>query len=110
MPSEMDPQADILKIIANIDRVIHSPARLMILTYLYVVESGDLVYLMRQTGLTWGNLASHVSKLEEAGYIKIEKEFVNRKPRTWLELTKAGRTAFQNYRKQLTEALGALPD
>ena len=110
MSSEKDYEDDVLNIISNIDRVIHSPARLMILTYLYVVESGDLVYLMRQTGLTWGNLASHVSKLEEAGYIKIEKEFVDRKPRTWLELTAQGRTAFQNYRKQLTEALNGLPD
>ena len=82
----------------------------MILTYLFVVESGDLVYLMRQTGLTWGNLASHVSKLEEAGYIKIEKEFVDRKPRTWLQLTEAGRTAFQSYRQQMTAALGGLPE
>ena len=110
MSPKKSREDDVLNIIANIDRVIHSPARLMILTYLYVVESGDLVYLMRQTGLTWGNLASHVSKLEEAGYIKIEKEFVDRKPRTWLQLTETGRNAFQNYRKQLTAALNGLPE
>ena len=86
-----------LQPIADIDRIIHEPARLMILALLYVVESGDFTFLMRQTGLTWGNLSSHMSKLEAAGYIEVEKEFVGRKPRTMLRLTDEGRAAFQEY-------------
>ncbi len=56
--------------LADIDQVIHAPARLMVLTYLYVVESADYVFLVRLTGLTWGNLSTHLTKLEEAGYIR----------------------------------------
>ena len=90
-----------LKSIADLDRVIHEPSRLMIIALLYVIESGDFTFLMQQTGLTWGNLSSHMSKLEMAGYVEVEKEFVNRKPRTMLRLTNDGRLAFQNYREQM---------
>ena len=55
--------------LADINQIIHAPARLMVLTYLYVVESADYVFLMHLTGLTWGNLSTHLTKLEEAGYI-----------------------------------------
>jgi DNA-binding transcriptional ArsR family regulator len=65
-----------LKPLAQIDRVIHEPARLLILAYLSVVESADFLFLMNQTALTRGNLSSHLSKLETAGYIEIKKEFV----------------------------------
>ena len=61
--------------INKIDRLIHEPARFTILAYLYFTESADFLFLMRQTGLTGGNLSSHLSKLEAAGYISIEKEF-----------------------------------
>lgn len=60
--------------LAEIDRVIHAPARLMVLTYLYVVESADYIFLMQLTGLTWGNISTHLRKLEEAGYVEIEKK------------------------------------
>ena len=96
--------------IAEIDRVIHEPARLMIMAYLYVVESADFLFLMHQTGLTHGNLSSHMSKLEAAGYIEIVKEFVDRKPHTMLKLTKEGRTAFQAYRKSMMQVLDDLPE
>jgi DNA-binding transcriptional ArsR family regulator len=99
-----------LQPIADIDRIIHEPARLMILALLYVVESGDFTFLMRQTGLTWGNLSSHMSKLEEAGYIEVEKEFVGRKPHTMLHLTDEGRAAFQAYRQSMKQVLDDLPD
>jgi len=59
---------DSLSEIINIDRLVHSPARLSILTYLSVVEEGDAVYLLNQTGLTWGNLSANVTRLQEAGY------------------------------------------
>jgi DNA-binding transcriptional ArsR family regulator len=73
--------------IISIDRIIHEPARLIILAYLFVVESADFLFLMRQTGLTRGNLSSHMSKLEAAGYVEVKKEFVDKIPHTLLSLT-----------------------
>ena len=94
-----------MEAIDRLDRVIHEPARLKIMTHLYVVESGDFVYLMRTTGLTRGNLSSHMTKLEEAGYVEVIKEFINRKPVTMLSLTDEGRTAFLEYRKNMALAI-----
>jgi DNA-binding MarR family transcriptional regulator len=99
-----------LQPIANLDRLIHEPARLMILAVLYVVESADFTFLMRQTGLTWGNLSSHMSKLEEAGYIEVEKTFKGKRPNTMLCLTEEGRSAFRDYRHSLKQMLDDLPD
>jgi DNA-binding MarR family transcriptional regulator len=96
--------------IAEIDRLVHEPARLMILTILYVVESADFLYLMRQTGLTRGNLSSHLSKLEAAGYIDVKKEFIDKIPRTLLRLTDTGREAFQTYRQDMIQVLEDLAD
>jgi DNA-binding MarR family transcriptional regulator len=56
---------------------------------------------MQQSGLTFGNLSSHMKKLEEAGYIEVQKEFVNRRPRTLLKLTLQGKKAFENYRQKM---------
>jgi DNA-binding MarR family transcriptional regulator len=89
----------------DIDKLIHEPARLLIMTQMYVVEEADFVYLMRKTGLTWGNLSSHMTKLETAGYIDVEKEFVEKKPHTILRLTEDGRKAFQQYRKKMKKVL-----
>jgi len=97
-----------LQPIADIDRLVHEPARLMILAVLYVVESADFLFLMHQTGLTRGNLSSHMSKLEAAGYIDIKKEFVGKIPRTLLRLTGKGREAFQAYRQDMIQVLGDL--
>ena len=99
-----------LPVLENLDRVIHSPARLMILTFLYVVDGGDMVYLASQTGLTWGNLSANVRKLEEAGYVDVEKRFVGRKPQTSVKLTDTGREAYRAYREQLKGVLDDLPD
>lgn len=99
-----------LQTIVDIDRVVHEPARLMILATLYVVESADFLYLMHQTGLTRGNLSSHMSKLETAGYIYIKKEFVGKIPRTLLRLTDQGREAFQTYRQGMIQVLEDLAD
>jgi DNA-binding MarR family transcriptional regulator len=96
--------------ITSIDRVIHEPARLMILAYLYVVESADFLFLMRQTGLTRGNLSSHLSKLETTGYVDIKKEFVDKIPRTLLALTPDGREAFRVYKQSMKQVLDDLPD
>ncbi len=89
----------------DIDKVIHEPARLKIIAQLYVVDSADMVFLMRQTELTWGNLSSHVTKLENARYIEVTKEFVEKKPRTTLKLTTEGRKAFEMYRENIKRML-----
>ncbi len=98
------------KPIAEIDKLIHEPARLLIMAYLYVVESADFVFLVRQTGLTWGNLSAHLSKLEAAGYVDIVKEFVGKKPHTMLNLTEEGCAAFREYRQNMKQVLGNLPE
>ena len=92
---------DSLSEIMNIDRLVHSPARLSILTYLSVVEEGDAVYLLNQTGLTWGNLSANVTRLQEAGYIEVVKEFKDKKPHTLLKLTDRGRKAFHDYQNNM---------
>jgi len=96
--------------LADIDQIIHAPARLMVITYLYVVESADYIFLMRLTGLTWGNLATHLSKLEEAGYISVEKEFKGKKPHSIIRLTAQGRAAFKVYKKSMQKILDDLPE
>ena len=85
----------------DVDRVIHEPARLSIMAHLYVVDSADALFLQRQTELSWGNLSSHMSRLEKAGYIEVKKSFIGKKPSTLLKLTKKGRNAFEKYRKQM---------
>ena len=87
----------------DIDRMIHEPARLKIMAHLYVVESADFLFLMRQTGLTHGNLSAHMSKLEAVGYIEVEKEFIGKKPHTMLHLTDEGRVAFKEYSQKMKQ-------
>jgi len=94
---------------ADIDRLIHEPARLMIVATLFVVEKADFLFLMRQTGLTQGNLSSHMNKLEAAGYIDVEKTFRGKRPHTVLRMTDAGRAAFAEYRARMEQVLGDLP-
>jgi DNA-binding MarR family transcriptional regulator len=96
--------------LADLDRTIHSPARLMIMTNLYVVESAEFIALMNLTGLSWGNLSTHLSKLEEAGYVAMEKGFRGKKPYTMVRLTPQGRAAFKAYKEQLQDVLDELPD
>jgi len=96
--------------LAGIDQVVHAPARLMVLTYLYVVESADYVFLMRLTGLTWGNLSTHLGKLEQAGYVEIQREFRGKKPHSTVRLTEQGRDAFREYRRSMRQLLDDLPD
>ena len=93
----------------NIDRLIHEPTRLMIMTQLYVIESADFLFLQHQLQMTPGNLSSHLSKLEDAGYVEIVKEFIERKPHTALKLTKKGRSAFKQYQKNLKEVFEDIP-
>ena len=100
---------DELKAIQNIDKIIHEPARLLLMAHLFVVESADFLFLQRQTGLTWGNISSHLRKLENAGYVEVEKEFIDKKPHTTLKLTDEGRNAFKEYRKNMKQVFEDLP-
>jgi DNA-binding transcriptional ArsR family regulator len=106
--SPAEPSSEDLQHIAEIDRIVHEPSRLMILAYLSVVESADFLFLMRQTGLTRGNLSSHLSKLEAAGYVEIKKEFVDRIPRTLIRISKPGKKAFKAYTERMKQVLGHL--
>jgi len=106
-----EPQPDLgLSVVSEIDQVIHTPTRLTILVYLYVVESIDYVFLQRMTGLAWGSLATHVNKLEEAGYVAIEKGYQGKKPHTMIRMTEQGRNAFKEYKDKMQEILSTLPD
>jgi DNA-binding MarR family transcriptional regulator len=91
--------------LTELDQVIHAPSRLNIVTNLYVVESADFIFLRNLTGLTWGNLSAHLSKLEEAGYVEIEKTIVNKKTHSVAALTEEGRAAFEEYKEKMKEVL-----
>jgi DNA-binding MarR family transcriptional regulator len=90
-----------LRDIIDVDRIVHEPARLAILAVLWAVESADFLYLLHATDLTRGNLSSHLSKLEDSGYVEIEKTFEGKMPRTLCRLTDSGREAFESYREQM---------
>ena len=90
------------------DRLVHEPSRLSILVVLNAVEEADFLFLMEQTGMTKGNLSSHTSKLEDAGYVEIEKTFVGKIPRTVYRLTNAGSEALEAYRHHMAGVLGSL--
>jgi DNA-binding MarR family transcriptional regulator len=87
--------------LANLDKLIHEPARLSILTALSVCESADFLSLRRLTGLSDGNLSVQLSKLEEAGLLEIQKQFVAKKPNTRVRITKKGASAVQRHWDQL---------
>jgi DNA-binding MarR family transcriptional regulator len=94
----------------SIDPLIHAPARLKVMTQLYVLEAADATFLVNRTGLTWGNLSTHLSKLEAGGYVRLEKGFHGKKPRTMISLTEKGREEFQQYRASMEQLLGELPE
>lgn len=96
------------KHIASLDKIMNEPARLSIAACLSVVRSADFVFLQNQTGMTGGNLSSHLRKLEEAGYLSITKSFENARPKTTLALTKSGRAAFEAYLATISELLAAI--
>ena len=102
------PANEELQPLAEIDKLIHEPARLMILATLHAVENADFLFVERQTGLTRGNLSSHMSKLEKAGYIDITKEFVDKIPRTLLRITDDGRSALLAYIERMERVLDGL--
>jgi DNA-binding MarR family transcriptional regulator len=87
--------------LASLDRLIHEPARLSILTALAGCQSADFLFLRHLTGLTGGNLSAHLSKLEEAGLIATEKQFVAKRPNTQVQITEPGRVAVEKHWQQL---------
>ena len=94
-----------VKIPADLDRLIHEPARFYIVSHLFVVKKADFVMLARQTSMTGGNLSSHMTKLEKAGYVAVEKSFVDKRPQTVYQLTRKGRNAFVAYRETMARML-----
>lgn len=106
MPTDKDAHGYQLP---EVDRLIHEPARYNIMALLYVVDRADFLFVQNQTHLTAGNLSTHVSKLEAAEYVTVRKEFVGKKPRTFLGLTKSGREAFTDYRKKMKKLFTAPP-
>ena len=96
--------------LSDIDRLVHEPARFQVMALLYVVDGADFIFIMQQLGLTWGNLSAHIAKLEEGGYVKVEKGYKGKRPQTMLSLTKQGRKAFQTYRQVMKKMLDDLPE
>jgi DNA-binding transcriptional ArsR family regulator len=92
----------------DVDRLIHEPARLRIVALLSGAGQVDFLFLLRETGLTKGNLSSHLAKLEESGYVEIEKKFRGKTPLTLARLTSKGRAALKAYRKQMDGLLRLL--
>lgn len=90
-----------LKAIGSVDRVLHEPGRMLLAALLYGVEAADFLYLLNESGMTKGNLSSHLARLEEAGYVEIGKSFRGKIPHTLVQLTQKGRSAFDEYRAQL---------
>ena len=91
--------------LGEVDRIIHEPARLMVVALLFAVDRADFLYLQHETGINKGTLSSHISKLEDAGYIEVLKTYRGKIPQTLLSLTKLGRQSFKEYRKNLKKAL-----
>ena len=89
--------------LAALNRLVHEPSRLAILTALSACDKADFLFLLNITGLTKGNLSSHLSKLEQAGLVQIEKRFEGKQPVTYAMLTREGREALKEHWKRLEE-------
>ena len=97
-------------LVPEIDAFVHEPARLRLLAFLAMLERADFVYLIRHSGLSRGNLSVQMTKLAEAGYVEIDKRFVNNRPQTVYRLTDDGREALRVYRRDMASILEALPE
>jgi DNA-binding HxlR family transcriptional regulator len=94
----------------ELNPVIHGKLRLALLSLLSSVEEAEFTWLRARTGSTDGNLGAQLLKLEEAGYLAVEKKFVQRKPQTLYRMTEAGRQALTEYVQALKQLLGAVID
>ncbi len=99
-----------LSALGRISKIIHEPARLMLLSQLYVVEEADFLFLEQQTGMTRGNLSTHLSKLENGGLVEIKKGYVGKIPRTVIRMTSEGRAAFKKYLRQMKAVIDMLSE
>lgn len=93
---------------SGLNTIIHQPVRLRVMSVLMTLDADekvDFTFLKKQLSLTDGNLGAHLSKLEDAGYIKMEKAFVNKKPKTYVGLTGSGRDTFADYLKTLNQII-----
>ena len=105
-----DSTRDAIDGVLGVDRLVHEPARLAILTVLSQVEHAEFSFLEMACRLSKGNLSSHLSKLEAGDLVTIEKRFVGKRPQTRAAITPAGREALARYRDQLKALIGAVPD
>lgn len=96
--------------VPDIDAFLHEPARLRVLMFLAVLQKADFMYLLRESGMSKGNLSVQMGKLEEAGIVDVGKSLANGRPRTSFALTKKGRTALGHYKRTMQDILDALPD
>ena len=100
-----------IKELLEVDRVVHAPPRLVLLAILAAVDQADFLFLERETGLTRGNLSSHLTKLEDAGFIAIDKTYLGKRPATLCRLTESGSAALRAHLTTLRETLDILcPD
>lgn len=96
-----------MPVLPELDQVVHGPLRLAVLSILSTVEKADFTYLRGRTASTDGNISAHLLKLEQAGYISVEKTFLNRKPLSIYRITETGRSALTTYIRNLKKLLGA---
>ena len=89
--------SEVFEELAGLDKLIHEPARLAVLTALSACRRADFVFLQRLTRLTQGNLSGHLSRLEAAGLIEVQKQFLGKKPNTLVALTRKGRGAIERH-------------
>jgi DNA-binding MarR family transcriptional regulator len=99
------PRADGFREHTEVDRVIHDPVRFAIMACLALLESADFLFLLEELSLTKGNLAQHINKLEESGYVTIEKVIREKRTHTMYQLTPAGHEAFDGYRRSMRRVL-----
>ena len=91
------------EIIQSIDPIIHHPSRYLILNILSMLEYADFKFFLRETGLTKGNLSSHMAKLENGGYVAVEKTYKGKIPVTLYKITANGETALREYKKNINK-------
>jgi len=98
------------QIVPEIDVLVHEPARLRVLVLLAALGRADFMYLLRQSGMSKGNLSVQMTRLEEGGIVSAEKSLVDGRPRTTFALTSAGCKALGQYKRAMGEILAVLPD
>jgi DNA-binding transcriptional ArsR family regulator len=91
--------------VTDVNRIIHEPARLLVVALLAGVKEADFLWVQRESELTKGNLSAHLARLEDAGYVEIEKTYRGKIPLTVLRLTRAGHKAFDAYKKEMNGLL-----